>query len=446
MLPLVAIVGRPNVGKSTLFNRIQGTRRVAIVQDEPGVTRDRHYATTRLDDREILLVDTGGFDPQASEGVDALIREQTQLAIDEADLVLAVFDARAGLLNNDREVTDTLRRSGKPVIHVANKVEGPTQEALAAEFYEMGVDRIWNISAEHSLGMDELADAILERLPPLQPQPEDQEDGGAVRVALVGRPNAGKSSLLNTLVGDQRSIVSEVPGTTRDPVDVRLETPQGPVVVVDTAGIRRKRSVSIVMEKYAVIRAMRSIVDADVTCLLMDPLDGVVMQDAKIANLALDAGKGLVLVFSKLDLLSRPGPEKRRLQEQVADSLRFVPFAPLLFLSSVSGKGIKGLMPIVRKVHAQCGKRIPTGQLNRFLERAVDSHPHPAHHGRPVRFYYITQPQARPPTFILSTNTSGIKTGYKRYMANRLREEFGFQGTPVRLFFRKRGKKDRDSR
>jgi GTP-binding protein len=440
MLPVVAIVGRPNVGKSTLFNRLQGRRR-AIVQDQPGVTRDRHYRTAELGGRRVLLVDTGGFDPGASGGLVALIRQQTQLAIEEADLILHLLDAREGLLDSDREVVDALRRCGKPVIHVANKVDGPRQELLVGEFYEIGAERILQLSAEHGLGFDELEQAVMEALPPLPGPPAGEEgEDPAPRVALVGRPNAGKSSLLNALTGQQRAIVSQQPGTTRDPVDVRLQTSAGPLTLVDTAGIRRRRSVTLLTEKVAVLRAMRSIYDADVTCLLLDPLEGVVDQDARIASQALEAGRALVLIVSKLDLLQPPGAEKRRLRQQVQEQLRFAPFAPLLFLSSVTGKGVARLLPTVRRVHGQWDRRIATAELNRFLEQATAEHVPPTHHGKPVKLYYITQPQARPPTFIVSTNTvPGVKVSYRRYLVNRLREAFGFEGTPLRVYFRRRG-------
>ncbi len=445
MIPLVAIVGRPNVGKSTLFNRLKGTRLAAIVEDAPGVTRDRHYRSAVLGDREVLLVDTGGFDPEAREGVEALVQEQTRLAMDEADLVLVVLDARAGLLDGDREVARALRRAGKRTLLVVNKVDGPSQELTAGEFYSLGAEALLPISAKHGLGLEELEEALLRALPPAPappPAPGDAaEDEAAqpVRVALVGRPNVGKSSLLNRLVGQPRSIVSEVPGTTRDPVDVTVQTGAGPVVLVDTAGIRRKRSISLLMEKYAVIRAMRSVYAADVTCLLLDPFEGVVDQDARIANLALDAGKGLLLVFSKGDLLQPLATHKRRLREAVADSLRFATFAPLHFVSAATGQGVKGLLPAALRVHRACGQRIATAELNRFLEEVGAAHPHPTVRGRPVRFYYSPQPQARPPTFIVITNTH-VEESYQRYMANRLRERFGFEGAPVRIFFRRRGR------
>ena len=448
MIPLVAIVGRPNVGKSTLFNRLVGGLR-AIVEDQAGVTRDRHYGTLTLEGRQLHLVDTGGFAPEASRGMEQLIRQQTQIAIEEADLVLVMFDARDGLLQSDREVVESLRRGGKAVLYVANKVDGPRQQAACGEFYSLGIDRLLAISALHDLGMGELRDELLERLqlePAVVDAPEAEPAPDAeVRITLLGRPNAGKSSLLNHLAGAQRSIVSDTPGTTRDPVDVRLETPGGPVTIVDTAGIRRKRSVSLTMESYAIIRALRSIAAADVTCLIMDAEAGVVDQDAKIANLALDAGKGLVLVFTKCDLTNRARREE--LKQEAADKLRFVAYAPLLFISSVSGHGVGRLLPMVRRVRTHCGKRVTTSDLNQFLEILTAEHPPPGHRGRMVKLYFISQPGTFPPTFVISTNApQGVPESYRRYLVNRLRKEYGFVGTPLRTRFRKHGDKARQQR
>ncbi len=444
MIPLVAITGRPNVGKSTLFNRLLRSRQ-AIVQDEPGVTRDRHYGTCSYEGRTFSLVDTGGFIPEATKGLEALVREQTQLAIDEADLVLTVLDARQGLMDADKAIVDTLRRSGKPVLYVANKVEGAEQRALAMEFYRLGAAGILCISAEHGLGMEELVDAILTRLPPVEEsKPANTDDNpqqDSIRVALVGRPNAGKSSLLNCLAGKQRAIVSEMPGTTRDSIDVLLDTAHGPFTLVDTAGIRRHRRASPEMEKYAILRALRSINNADVVCLIIDAKEGVAEQDAKIAGMALEAGKGLALAFSKMDLLVPRVPAKRKLEAQTREKLQFIPYAPLLFLSTITGQGIKRLLPAIKRIHNECGKRISTSELNRFLEEVAAAHTPPAHRGRPVRFYYITQPQAFPPTFLVSTNYSnGIHITYRRYLVNKLRQRFGFKGSPLRLFFRQRAR------
>jgi GTP-binding protein len=469
-IPLCAIVGRPNVGKSTLFNRLIGRRR-AIVQDDPGVTRDRNYGQADLDGRLLNLVDTGGFEPAASRGIEVLIREQTQLAIEEADLVLLVMDAREGLLASDREVALALRRSGKPTLHVINKVDGPRQEAQAADFYALGVARALTVSAEHGHGLDALVEAVLEALPDAprarepvgeddaEPAPPDSgprapgrpnrpdvadDDAAEIRIALVGRPNAGKSSLLNRLVGAERAIVSPEPGTTRDPIDARIEHDAGAFVIVDTAGIRRRRSVSSTMEQYAVVRALAAVSDADAACLLLDAGQPVAEQDAKIAALVIEAGRGLVLACTKADLLPRGDGPRRRLEQEVRAELGFAGFAPLLFLSSTSGAGVGRLLPTVRRVHRAGGRRVQTAELNQFLEQATAAHAPPAFRGHPVRFYYMVQPQVRPPTFLISTNhADGVPLAYRRYLANRLRERYRFEGTPLRLFFRQRSRRDR---
>ena len=444
-VPIVAIVGRPNVGKSTLFNRLLH-HRTAIVEDRPGVTRDRRYGSTVLLKRRVNLVDTGGFDPEAQEGLEGEILNQTRIAIEEADLVVVLMDAMEGLTESDRQVVNTLRRSGKPVLHVANKVDGPKQATAAAELHALGVPQLLHVSAVHNLGVDEMLAEIEAMLPPADPEPETvdgEDDNAPIKIALIGRPNVGKSSLLNHLAGSERSIVSDVPGTTRDPVDIELSNKAGNFVVVDTAGVRRKRAVTPGMERYSVIRALRGVTEADVTVLLLDPEEGVVEQDAKLAALVQETGKGLILAFSKRDLLASPFPaERRRLTEDVRDQLRFVDHAPLLFFSAKTGKGVNGLLPEVKRVHRKSGMRIPTADLNRFLEDAVDAHPPPAHHGRPVRLYYMTQPETSPPVFIISVSTKkGLGEGYRKYLLNKIRTTFGYAGVPLKIWLRQRGKK-----
>jgi len=433
MVPLVAIVGRPNVGKSRLFNRLMRARR-AIVQDDPGVTRDRHYGITLLDDREVQIVDTGGFVPEADSSIDRSVREQVRIAIDEADLVLLVMDARHGLSPQDRDLALLLRRTGKPVIHVANKVDGPKQQPLVGEFYELGVDAVLPTSAEHGLGIDDLVDRMVALLPAADAGALKADPG--IRLALIGRPNAGKSSLFNALVGDNRVIVSDEPGTTRDPVDLRIETAAGPFVLVDTAGIRRKRTKSTAMERYAIIRAERSISGADVVCLVIDAAAGPTDQDARLAAMIDEAGRGLVIGLTKFDLV--PGREATRaLTESVEQQLAFVSHAPALRISAVTGKGLSRLWSTARRVHRNCGERIATAELNRFLAQAVSAHAPPAHHGKSVRLYFITQPQVHPPTFVISTSApAGIPTSYRRFLVNRIRKSYRFEGAPLRLLIR----------
>ncbi len=447
MIPIVALVGRPNVGKSTLFNRLMHSRK-AIVQDDPGVTRDRHYGLTKLDDYPIQLVDTGGFEPDASEGIEALIREQTQIAIDEADVIVMVMDAREGLTETDKEVMRVLRRSlpiaHKPVIFVANKVESVKQEMGLGDFYRLGANEVYPVSAEHGLGIEEFIEAILEILPPR----DTKADGAStpltegLKIALVGRPNAGKSSLLNRLVGANRSIVSKAPGTTRDPVDVQVETKHGTLTIVDTAGIRRRKTKCTTMERYAIFRAMRCIEQADIVCLVIDADEGIADQDAKMANLAIEAGRGLLIIMTKSDLLRPFEAGAKRIKQEMLDQLSFASFAPTIFVSSKTGKGISKIPQLAHRILKACGKRVTTGRLNQFLEKVVAAHSPPIYRGRPVRFYYINQPACYPPTFIISTNAAkAVHKTYRRYLVNRLREEFKFEGAPLRVFFRQRKSK-----
>ncbi len=447
MIPLVAIVGRPNVGKSTLFNRLV-RQKSALVADEPGLTRDRHYGRAEWEEQVFDLVDTGGFESDAEEGaIEALIRQQTETAIAEADVVVLVWDAREGPTAADEELVAILRRCDKPVIYAANKVDGPKQEQLIAAFYELGVGEVLPTSAEHGPGLDALIDALLAALPkPDRAVPLAEGQEVPLKLALVGRPNAGKSALLNRLVGKERSIVSDVPGTTRDPVDAELEVGGKRYLLVDTAGIRRKRRSGPVMEQISVLRALRAVSQADVAVLLIDGSAEIGAQDAKIANMALEAGRGLLIVFSKSDLLDTDA--RRRVREMTEGRLHFVDFAPTLLLSSKSGKGVDQLLPKVRKIHAEAQRRISTSELNRFLEALVGAHGPPAFRGRPVRLYFITQAQTAPPTFIVSVNhVQGVVTSYRRYVLNRLREVYGFEGVPLRVIYRAhRAPSDRPAR
>lgn len=442
MLPLVAIVGRPNVGKSTLFNRLIG-RRQALVADEPGMTRDRHYGTAEYENTPFHLVDTGGFDPEAV-GMDALIRHQTELAIDEADVVVFLMDARAGLTGADETMLQLLRKGSFPVICAANKMDGPKQQALIGEFYRLGGKDIYGVSAEHALGMEELIDAILAALPKSEEDRPVEDD--RIRMALIGRPNAGKSALLNQLTGSERSIVSDIPGTTRDPVDVELETEAGKFKIIDTAGIRRKKRSGAPLEKLAVLRALRAVGEADVACLVVDSHAGISAMDSRIANLTLEAGCGLVLVYTKSDLFDSAAEAKKKITQLADDHLSFVTFAPSVTISSVTGKGCHRLLPTVARVHHSCGQRISTSEVNRWLGHIEATQPPPSHNGRLVRLYYATQVKTRPPSFLFSTNSpDGVPTSYRRFLHNRLREAYKFEGAPLRLFFRKRGKDKTES-
>ncbi len=436
--PLVAIVGRPNVGKSTLFNRLCGGHH-AIVEDEPGVTRDRRYGEMDWAGRRFRVVDTGGLDLGAPGTIARAVVQQAMRAVEEADLVLFVIDAVEGLTAGDREAAGALRRSGKPVVWVANKVDGASKEALAAELYELGADQVVAVSAAHGRNIAELCDAVLARLPDAPPLVEEEAPPAAplIRVALVGRPNAGKSSLVNRLVGDERVIVDATPGTTRDPVDTPLTFEGRPYVLIDTAGIRRRARVEAPMEKIAVAMAEKAIGRADVAVLVVDAAAVLAEQEAKIAGLCDEHGRALVIAFNKRDLVDAKAEKK--LAESLARQLQFVPWAKVVYVSAKTGKGVRALIAAVDEVYDNYSRRVSTGELNRFFEGLTERHPPSLHRGHPVKLYYITQASARPPTFVLSVNyPEGVHFSYRRYLANQLRAQFGFEGTPVRIITRAR--------
>lgn len=439
--PIVAIVGRPNVGKSTLFNRLAGAP-LAIVEDEPGVTRDRHYADADFFGVAVTLVDTGGFDPEPGDPITDLTRGQVELAIEEADVIVCVFDGREPLTSPDFETVRLLRRSGKPVVFAANKVDGERHEAGALDGYEVGLDELHLVSALHGRGISDLVDDIVEALPRERAGAVEvpEAEGGSVRVAVVGRPNAGKSSLINRLLGADRLLTSDVPGTTRDPIDSLLTDEAGPLVLIDTAGLRRKRSIASAPERHAVFAALKALQRAHVAVLLIDAAAGPAEQDAKIAGLALDRGCALVVALNKWDLIK--GHEAaRRVTDQTRDVLTFAPYAPQVRVSAATGRGLKRLVGTVREVAAEHDRRVPTGELNRFFEELVARKPPPLKGSRPVKFFYVSQVAVRPPKFVVTCNyPDAVHFSYQRFIQNQLREQFGFGGTPFRLVFRGRGR------
>jgi GTP-binding protein len=449
--PLLAIVGRPNVGKSTLFNRLCGGHH-AIVEDEPGVTRDRRYGDADWNGRLFRVVDTGGLDLAAAKPSEATLARgivrQAMKAVEEADLILFLCDARQGILAQDREAADVLRKSGKPLLWVANKVDREKDEAQVMALYEIGADQALGISAQHGRGIAELCDAIVERLPQAPHISELEEEDDAtrpIRLALVGRPNAGKSSLINRFVGEERMLVDAEAGTTRDPVDTPVELEGRRYLLIDTAGIRRRSKVHAPMEKIAVAMAEKAINRCDVCVLMIDAAGGVAEQDAKVAGMCEEAGRALVICFNKLDLVDEKQQEK--LREDLNRQLQFVPWAKVVFASALTGKGLKRVLDAVQHAYAAYTRRVSTGELNRWFEGIVERHPPSLYHGHPIRLYFIQQPQSRPPTFLLSVNhPEGVHFSYRRYLANQLRENFGLDGTPVRLVFRARGEKHRPSR
>jgi GTP-binding protein len=444
--PVVAIVGRPNVGKSTLFNRLVRAR-LAIVHDEPGVTRDRKYADANAFGRSYRLVDTGGFDPAASDPMKAHIASQVRMAIAEADAVLFVTDATAPLGDADRSAVALLRSSGKPVIYAANKADSAAADADAFELYRLGVAKVFPISALHGRGVGELEMELLGHLP--DSPSSSQEDTPAAgtrdahqgtRIALVGRPNAGKSSLLNLVLGENRVLVDPRPGTTRDAIDVRVEREGRAYVLVDTAGLRRKSRVARTdseIETQSAASAIRSIERAHVALLLCDANEGVAEQDAKILGLAEERGRAMVIALNKADLLS--AKSLARAEQSAREKLRFVPYVPIVSTSAVTGRGVDELFEAIDRARESSLRRVTTGELNRFFEQVLDLRPPPTSGGRAPRIYYVTQASVAPPTFVAMTNApDAIHFSYQRFVVNQLRKRFGFEGSPVRLHFRPR--------
>ncbi|APG26801.1 ribosome biogenesis GTPase Der [Syntrophotalea acetylenivorans] len=435
-MSVVAIVGRPNVGKSTLFNRIIGQRR-AIVEDVPGVTRDRNYAEVTRYSTPFILIDTGGFEPISEDRLLVQMREQSQLAVEEADVILMVMDGREGLTPSDVEVVSGLRRAGKPVFYVINKVDGPKQDAETVDFYSLGVDKVHAISAEHGRGVSDLMDEVLAVLP--HDELAAEEEASEVRLAVIGRPNVGKSSLVNRLLGYERVVANATAGTTRDSIDSPLEYNDQRYVLIDTAGIRRKGKVSQKLEKFSVVQALKGMDRAHVVLVVIDASEGVTEQDLTVAGYAYEKGRAVILVVNKWDLIVKDHKTMGQYTADLRDSFKFLPFAPVLFVSALSGQRTNRIMGMVEKVAAEFNRRIPTPELNRVLKEATISHAPPMSQGKRVKLFYITQTAVRPPTFVAFGNrTQGIHFSYHRYLVNQLREAFGFEGCPIRLFFKDR--------
>ncbi|MBF0369150.1 MAG: ribosome biogenesis GTPase Der [Magnetococcales bacterium] len=441
VLPLIALVGRPNVGKSSLFNRLTRSRQ-ALVDDKPGVTRDRQYGSGVWGKRKFRLVDTGGFQAGPEEPLAAQVTEQVMVALEEADGVVFVTDGQAGPLPEDRHIANMLRRFGKPLVLAVNKSDSREGREGRFAFHELGIHPLLPISAAHGHGMDDLIDA----LSPVWPEEieaggeSDKAEDQSLRVAVVGRPNVGKSTLVNQLLGENRQLASDIPGTTRDSVDMVLERPDGgQVILVDTAGIRAKRRISQRLEKFSAIAALKAIDRAELAILVLDAPRGITDQDQKVAGYAIEAGCGVVVAVNKWDAMPR-GKEARRLfLEELRRAFPHFPHVPVRFLSAKSGSGVNPLLPTAEKVWKGCRLRISTGQLNRWLREAVEKHAPPRSGGRSVKIRFATQVAVSPPTFILFTNRpDGVNLTYRRYLENQLREQFPFAGVPLRIFFRKR--------
>ena len=433
--PIVAIVGRPNVGKSTLFN-IFANSRISIVEDTPGVTRDRLYADTEWLDNEFMMVDTGGIEIMNTDKIAVSIRQQAQIAIAEADVILFVCDARAGITHEDAEVAKMLRQSKKPIVLAINKADSPKQEMEIFEFYNLGIGEPIPVSAANHLGLGDLLDAVVEKFPETSAYGEDGNED-EIKVALIGRPNVGKSSIFNTLVGEERSIVSDVAGTTRDAIDTPVIREGQKFLFIDTAGIRRKPRIDEPIEKYSIIRSLRAVDRSDVVLMVIDAIDGITEQDKKIAGYAHEAGKGIVLVVNKWDLYDKDNTSTLRYTENLRRELVFMQYAPVVFVSAMTKQRIHRLPEVIHYVAEQNAMRISTSVLNQVVEDAIAINPPPTEKGQRLKILYATQVKIKPPTFVIFVNEPEIMHfSYQRYLENKLREAFGFEGTPLQMIIR----------
>jgi GTP-binding protein len=434
MKPIVAIVGRPNVGKSTLFNRITRTK-AALVDDMPGVTRDRHYGDARWEDVDFTVVDTGGFSDTDAAGFADQIRFQVKLAVDDADVIVLVLDGKGGISPFDADLIQMLREVDRPVFYVVNKVDGEEREGGVTDFFSLGLSQLYPVSAEHGYGVPDFLDALVAELPKAEPPREADE----IRVAVVGRPNVGKSSLINRLLGEERLLVSEVAGTTRDAIDTRCEVGGRSYLLVDTAGIRRKRRVSQRIEKFSVIKALKSMDTCDVALILVDAAEGVTEQDVSIAGYAHERGCGCILLLNKWDLVEKDNRTLKRFTQEVRLAAKFLGFAPILSVSAKTGQRVNQIFRQVRAVYEQYGRRIGTGELNRILAQALSRNEPPLHRGKRLKFYYATQVSTKPPTFVLFVSfPEAVHFSYLRYLTNQIREGTGLEKTPIRVLLRQR--------
>ena len=441
--PLVAIVGRPNVGKSTFFNKISG-HRIAIVEDIPGVTRDRIYADVEWTGRKFTLIDTGGIDPRSEDVLLSQMRRQAEIAMDMADVICFFTDARVGLTPDDEEVASMLRKTHKPVILVVNKLDHSGLNDVLYEFYALGLGDPVGISSTNMLGLGDLLDEMVKRIPPAE-DGDEEEDAHVIQLAVVGRPNVGKSSLTNRLLGQERTMVSDIPGTTRDAIDTQFSGPDGTRYnIIDTAGIRRKRAIEEEsLERYSVLRSIAAIRRCDVALLLVDAQEGVTEQDARIAGMIHEEGKAAVVVVNKWDALEKETGTLEKYRKQVIEDLKFMDYAPVLFISALTGQRAQNVLPEVNKVWSQASRRVGTGALNDVLGDAQIALQPPTIAGRKLKIYYGTQTGVCPPTFSLFINAEELMHfSYQRYLENCLRKSFGFEGTPIRFLLREKKKED----
>ncbi len=436
--PVIAIVGRPNVGKSMLFNKIVG-QRLSIVEDTPGVTRDRIYAESDWNGRKFTLIDTGGIEPRTDSQILTFMREQAEIAIDHADVIVFLTDVKTGVTASDQEVANMLLRSGKPIVLAVNKVDQGMSPDIY-EFYNLGLGDPIAVSAVHGHGTGDLLDECVKHFPP---EVEEDEEDDAVQVAIIGKPNVGKSSLTNRILGYQRVIVSDVAGTTRDAIDSRFENDQGKYVFIDTAGMRKKSRVDEAIEKYSVLRAQMAIERSDVCLILIDATEGVTEQDTKVAGLAHEAGKASIIVVNKWDLVEKDGKTMDKMRQEIRRDLSYMTYAPILFISALTGQRVDRLFELINYVNDQAATRITTGMLNNVLEDAQTRVQPPTDKGRRLKIYYVTQTGIRPPHFVFFCNDARLfHFSYQRYLENQLRSTFGLEGTPIQITIRQKGDKE----
>ncbi len=436
--PIVAIVGRPNVGKSTLFNKLIGERR-SIVEDTPGVTRDRIYAEAEWNEHRFILIDTGGIEPKSDDTILKQMRTQAEIAVASADVIVFMCDIRAGLLADDRDIAIMLKRSGKPIIVAVNKVDRVGDVPFEFyEFYELGFEREpIALSSLHGSGTGDLLDAIIEEC---HFDVEDDEDEGVINVAVIGKPNAGKSSIINRMCGEERVIVSDIAGTTRDAVDTRVENEHGVYNFIDTAGIRRHSKVEDRIEKFSVIRANMAVERADVCLLMIDANDGVTEQDERIAGIAHEAGKAVIIVINKWDTVEKDNSTVNTFNKEIRTALSYMPYAPIIYVSALTGQRVAHIYELINSVYAESRRRVTTGMLNDLLADATIRVQPPSDKGKRLKIYYMTQTSVAPPTFVVFCNSEELfHFSYRRYLENCLRDTFGFAGTPIRMVIRQKG-------
>ena len=438
--PVVAVVGRPNVGKSTLFNALAGER-LSIVKDTPGITRDRLYTDVEWLDKSFTLIDTGGIEPDSKDIILSQMREQAQIAIDTADVIMFMTDVRQGLVDADSKVADMLRRSGKPIVLVVNKVDSYEKMMPDVyEFYNLGLDEPYPISASERQGLGDLLDKVISYFP--EGTAETEEDD-TPKVAIIGKPNVGKSSIINRLIGEKRLIVSDIAGTTRDAVDTRLKRNNKEYIFIDTAGLRRKNKIKEELEKYMIVRTVSAVERCDVAVLVIDATEGVTEQDAKIAGIAHERGKGMIIVVNKWDLVEKDNKTLNEFTKKIRDTLSFMPYAELLFVSAETGQRLPKLYEMIDVVIENHAMRVQTGVLNEIMAEAVALQQSPTDKGKRLRLYYITQASVKPPTFVIFVNDKELMHfSYTRYIENKIREAFGFQGTPLKFIIRERKEND----